>query len=103
MAIKLSSKNQDDIPTLTEVVTEEADNPSLSKQSAQNGGNLKQNRAGPALSPKFERVLEKIIYKKLHLQLATTSQVLAAEIMAELQKYLQSAGNTQNKADKNQD
>lgn len=97
MAIKLSSKNQDNIPTLTEIVTEEK------KQTGQAGSPIKNSAIGSPLPPKFERVLEKIIYKKLHQQLITTSQVLAADIMAELEKHLQTADKTQNTPDKNPD
>lgn len=102
MAIKLSSKNQDNIPTLTEVVTEGDGHPSQPEQPPQHS-NAKNNTTGLQLPPKFERVLEKLIYKKLHPQLVTTSQILATEIVAELQKYLQTADKIQNKADKNQD
>lgn len=98
MAIKLSSKDQDNIPTLTEVVTGNADSPPQAKQP---DGQAK-GAAGLQLPPQFERALEKLIYKKLHPQLVATSQTLAAEIMAELQKYAQAAEKTQNKPDKNQ-
>lgn len=103
MAIKLSSKNQDDIPTLTEIVGEDAGS-SLPqpKPPVRGEGKPKDNTGGQQLPPKFEPILEKIIYKKLHSQLVTTSQALAAEIMTELQKHLQTADNPQNKTDKNQ-
>lgn len=94
MAIKLSSKNQDNIPTLTEIVDEEA------KQAPRDSDTVKNSLANGALPPKFERLLEKIIYKKLHQQLVGTSQSLAADVMAELEKYLQPSGKTQNKPDK---
>lgn len=96
MAIKLSSKNQDNIPTLTEIVGGEAN------QAIQDANTVKNSMANGSLPPKFERLLEKIIYKKLHQQLVGTSQSLAADIMAELEKHLQSPGKTQNKPDKNQ-
>ncbi|HEX7027344.1 MAG TPA: hypothetical protein VF268_08890 [Gammaproteobacteria bacterium] len=99
MAIKLSSKNRDNIPTLTEVVAGDEGQPSQPIQPEPAEGDLKDNIAGQQLPPKFERILEKIIYKKLHPQLVTTSQALAAEIMIELQKHLQTADSTQNKTD----
>lgn len=105
MAIKISSKKPDNIPTLTETVTEKTGSLPQSKQTGQDSPDsnpLKNNGANSPLPPKFERLLEKIIYKKLHQQLADTSQSLATEIMAELEKYLQAADNIQNKPDKNQ-
>lgn len=102
MAIKLSSKNRDDIPTLTEVVTEDEGKPSHPNQPDPADENIQNNITGQQLPPKFERVLEKIIYKKLHPQLVTTSQTLAAEIMTELQKHMQTADNAKSKIDKNQ-
>lgn len=103
MAIKLSSKNRDNIPTLTEIVAEEANQAAQDGDSAKEDTVVKNGVANGSLPPKFERLLEKIIYKKLHQQLVDTSQSLAADIMAELKKYLQPAGKTQNKPDKNPD
>lgn len=100
MAIKLSTKDQDNIPTLTEIVTEGTGGPSRPKQSDQSNSAARNNADNNPLPPKFERVLEKLIYKKLHQQLVATSQSLAAEIMTELQKHFQDS-NPESKPGKN--
>jgi hypothetical protein len=107
MAIKYSPDSpQSGIPTLTEIVTDDEPQPAPPTPAPSKRVAPTPPPDEPAdfqLPPKFDKTLEKLIYKKLHQQLLSLSQGLAAEVIAELQKHPPQSGKAAKKSVKNSD